>query len=210
MVIVVTADQIDSRSSRDLAGEAVDELNAAHADRLLLPADRTAGDEIQALVADGATAIAIALGLTRTGHWSVGIGIGSVREPLGDTVRESTGDAFIAARAAVDRAKKKSTRFAAVAAPAHPFAADIEALADLLLILRARRSDQGWEIRDLVTSGLTQAQAAIHIGITPQSASKRARAAELRAEDAAVAPLARLVDSLDRLVAPPAPDERAE
>ena len=196
-MIVITADQVDSRATADLATDTLAMLNADFARGLLLSADRTAGDEIQLLVRDGRTAVDVVLALTRAGRWSVGLGVGSVREPLGSSIRESTGDAFVAARSAVDRAKKKATRFAAAAEPRRTEAHDLEALVDLLLILRARRSEQGWEIHDLVTRGLTQADAASAIGITPQSASKRARAAELRAEDAAIEPLSRLVDTLD-------------
>ena len=201
-MIVITADQVDSRSTPDLGAATLDTLNEDFADHLLLPADRTAGDEIQLLVDDGRTAIGVVLALTRTGRWSVGMGFGTVRQPLGASIRESTGDAFVAARSAVDRAKKRQTRFAATAEPASPAARDLEALVDLLLILRARRSDQGWEMHDLVSKGLKQADAAMQIGITPQSASKRARAADLKAEDSAIAPLARLADALDAAFAP--------
>jgi hypothetical protein len=203
-VIVITADQVDSRSTPDLAGEALDALDRDFGEQFALPADRTAGDEIQMLVTSGDAAIRIVLALTRTRRWSVGLGVGSVREPLGETIRESTGDAFIAARSAVERAKRRATRFAVGAEPAMTLAADVEALVDLLLVIRSRRSEQGWEVHDLVTRGLTQADAALELGITPQSASKRARAADLRTEDAAVAPLARLLEQLDRAAAPAA------
>jgi hypothetical protein len=201
-MIVITADQVDSRSTPDLASETIAAINRDHADHLVLAADRTAGDEIQMLVDDGRAAIGLVLALTRTGRWSVGLGFGTVRQPLGASIRESTGDAFVAARSAVDRAKKRQTRFAAASEPPRPAARDFEALVDLLLILRARRSDQGWEMHDLVNRGLSQADAAMRIGITPQSASKRARAADLRAEEAAIAPLARLADAIDAAFAP--------
>ena len=201
-MIVITADQVDSRSTPDVAAATLEHLNDIFGTYLLLAADRTAGDEIQMLVDGGQTAIGIVLDLTRTGRWSVGLGIGHVREPLGASIRESTGDAFIAARSAVDRAKKKPTRFAAAAEPTRRGSHDLEALVDLLLVLRARRSAQGWEMHDLVTRGLSQADAAIELGITPQSASKRARAADLKAEEAAIAPLARLADALDSAYAP--------
>ena len=201
-VIVITADQVDSRGTPDAAAGALQLLNGTFGDTLVLPADRTAGDEIQLLVDTGRAALDIALVLTRGGRWSVGMGVGSVREPLGRDIRESAGDAFIGARSAVERAKKKTTRFAVVCRTAPAAAADVEALADLLLILRARRSAQGWAMHDLLARGLTQADAAAELGITPQSASKRARAADLRAEDAAIPPLARLVDALDPRFAP--------
>ena len=196
-MIVVTADQIASRSTPDIAGAAVDALNSDTTIRLILPADRTAGDEIQMLPATGSDAMAVILRLTRTGRWSVGCGIGSVRSPLGPSIRESTGDAFIAARDAVDRAKKRPTRFALETAPTTLDGADAEALTELLLVLRDRRSDEGWELYDLLVDGRTQADAAAQLGITPQAASKRAQAAELRAEEAVIGALARLFDRAD-------------
>jgi hypothetical protein len=171
-------------------------LRAVFDDQLVLAPERTAGDEIQLLVETGATALDIALWLARHGEWSIGLGIGSVRQPLGANIRESTGQAFIAARTAVERAKNQSTRFA-VECPAEPTrAADVEALTGLLLILRARRSAEGWELYDLVHQGLTQADAAARLKITPQSASKRARAAELKSDFAATAALGRLLNDL--------------
>jgi len=198
-MIVITADQIDSRSTADAAADALASLNTDSAVRLLLPADRTAGDEIQMLAASGSDALSIILGLTRSRRWSVGCGIGAVREPLPASVRESSGDAFVAARGAVDRAKKRPTRFALERLPSPSEGEGIEALIDLLLVIRDRRSEEGWELHDLLRSGLTQADAAARLGITPQAASKRARAAELRAEEAAIAPLARLIDVAGRI-----------
>jgi hypothetical protein len=196
-VIVVTADQVGSRENADLVGAMVGRLNDDLADQLVLPADRTAGDELQLLVSSGAAALTAILLMSREGVWSIGCGIGRVKQPLGAGIRESSGDAFVAARAAVDRAKKRPTRFALETEPASEPARDAEALLDLLLVLRGRRSAEGWELHDLLTTGATQAQAAARLGITPQAASKRARAAELRAEQAATGALARLLDTLD-------------
>jgi hypothetical protein len=196
-VIVLTADQVASRDNPDIVGAMVGRLNEEFAGRLLLPADRTAGDELQLLPADGGTALAAVLLMSRQGTWSIGLGIGAAKQPLGPSVRESSGDAFVAARAAVDRAKKRPTRFALETEPASEPAGDAEALVDLLLVLRGRRSAEGWELHDLLRTGATQAQAAAQLGITPQAASKRARAAELRAEQAATGALGRLLDTLD-------------
>jgi hypothetical protein len=66
-------------------------------------------------------------------------------------------------------------------------------------VIRARRSVEGWELYDLMTEELTQAQAADRLGISPQAASKRAKAAELRAERAAIAPLLRAMARLGTL-----------
>ncbi|RIJ53820.1 DNA-binding protein, partial [Clavibacter phaseoli] len=100
-MFVITADQKASRSDVDRAGTGRDDLAARYEGRLVLPVDRTSGDEVQALVADAATALDMVLVLTRAGHWSVGLGIGAVRTPLPRATREATGPAFIAARDAV-------------------------------------------------------------------------------------------------------------
>jgi hypothetical protein len=196
-MFVITADQVDSRSGPDLAAGALDDLNKRYRPRLALPVDRNAGDEIQALTADPRAAVDLVLDLTRTGTWSVGLGCGAVRTPLPDETREASGDAFIAARAAVTRAKRTATRFAASAVRDQQAAEDAEAILNLLLTIRAGRSAAGWELFDLVAAGLTQAEAGKRLGITPQSASDRARAGGIRVELAAIGPLTRLLESLD-------------
>jgi len=196
-MFVITADQVDSRSGPDLAADALDDLNERYRPRLALPVDRNAGDEIQALTDEPRTALDLLLDLTRTGTWSVGLGCGTVRTPLPDETREASGDAFIAARAAVTRAKRAATRFAANALVDTRAAEDAEALLNLLLTIRSARSTAGWELYDLVASGLTQAEAGKRLGITPQSASDRARAGGIRAELASIGPLTRLLASLD-------------
>jgi hypothetical protein len=198
-MFVVTADQVSSRTTADRVGATLRRIEAAFGGRLALPADRTAGDELQLLFASGPDALEACLTLDREHGWSIGVGVGSVRRPLPAGVRESAGGAFIAARAAVDRAKRRATRFAIAHETAHGAAADTQALVDLLLILRSRRSVQGWELYDLLESeGTTQADAAARLGITPQATSKRAQAAQLRAERAAIGPLSHLFGELDR------------
>jgi len=196
-MFVITADQVDSRGRPDIVAPVLAALNERSGDRLLLPVDRNAGDELQALTADAATAFDIVTTLARGDAWSVGLGIGEVRTPLPPHTREAGGDAFVAAREAVTRAKHTPTRFAAAAVAAPQPAADVEALIRLLLTLRAGRSEAGWELYDLVSSGLTQAEAGARLGITPQSASDRARAAGLRADLAAQPALVRLLQSAD-------------
>lgn len=196
-MFVITADQVDSRSRPDLVAPALAALNERSGERLLLPVDRNAGDELQALTADAATAFDIVTTLARGDAWSIGLGIGSVRTPLPDHTREAAGDAFVAARAAVTRAKRTPTRFAAEAIVSPQPAEDVESLVGLLLTLRAGRTRAGWELYDLVSSGMTQAEAGARLGITPQSASDRARAAGLRADLAAQPALVRLFESAD-------------
>ena len=73
----------------------------------------------------------------------------------------------------------------------------MEALIDLLLLTRSRRSPEGWELFDLIARGMTQADAAGALGITPQAASQRARAAGIRPEIAATPALAAALSRLD-------------
>ena len=188
-MFIITADQIDSTHLDDIAGETVNTLNERYGSELALPADRTAGDEIQVLASSATTALAVVLDLTRTGQWSVGCGVGAVRTPLPKNTREATGPGFIAARAAVGQAKGAQWRFALVT-EASLGSADPGPLIDLLLLLRSRRTREGWELFDLVAAGMTQADAAIELRITPQAASKRARAAGIRTELAAMPALA--------------------
>lgn len=194
-MFVITADQVDSRTTRDRVADALARL--ARRDDLALSPERTAGDELQVLTEHPSAALEIALDLTREGSWSVGCGVGPVQHPLGPSVRAATGGAFVAAREAVGRAKSSPTRFAVRdVAGEWPHA---QALIDLLLIVRERRTDEGWEIVDLLRDGSTQADAAERLGITPQAASQRARAAEWRAERAAVPALVEVLAALDRL-----------
>jgi hypothetical protein len=195
-MFIITADQIDSTHLADIAGEAVNTLNDRYGSELALQADRTAGDEIQALTSSATTALAIVLDLTRTGQWSVGCGVGAVRTPLPTNTREATGPGFVAARSAVGQAKGAQSRFALVTETSSE-SADPGPLVDLLLLLRSRRTREGWELFDLVAAGMTQADAAAELRITPQAASKRARAAGIRTELAAMPVLADLLASSD-------------
>ena len=195
-MFAITADQVDSRRQPDIAAETMRSLEIMLGEGLVLPVDRTAGDEIQLLITASDTALTAILALTRHGQWSVGCGIGSVNLPLPANAREAGGDAFVAARAAVNEAKKRDTRFA-LRSTAATDAADAEAFVDLLLQLRARRSAEGWEMCDLLVAGKSQAEAAKLLGITPQAASKRARAAALRLDFAARSPLERRLAAVD-------------
>ena len=198
---VLIADQIGSRGDVDRVAGALDALTTRFGPRYALAPERTAGDELQALTDDPACALETALHLLRSPHWRVGLGVGAVRLPLPPSVREASGSAFTSARAAVERAATRSTRFAAVGAesltdPVH----DWGALVDLLLAQRARWSEQGWELHDLLERDLTQAEAAAQLGITPQAASKRARAAGLRIDADARRALARLMTQVGATV----------
>ncbi|MFC8410586.1 MarR family transcriptional regulator [Arthrobacter sp. NPDC057259] len=67
--------------------------------------ERSVGDELQGVLQSPAEAVDTALHVLRDGHWYVGIGVGPVDQPLPASPREGSGPAFVAARAAVERAK---------------------------------------------------------------------------------------------------------
>lgn len=203
-MFAITADQIGSRERGDAAGDTRDRINSTFASELVLPADRNAGDEIQMLSASASATLEIILELSRDRQWSVGLGCGTVRTPLPAATREASGLAFFAARDAVNAAKKRRTH---VAVRAHALdnradtsaaaAGDIEAILDLLLIIRERRTAPGWELYDLVATGLTQQDAAERLRISAPAASSRAHAANIKAEAAALPALTKLLNDLD-------------
>jgi hypothetical protein len=231
-MFVITADQIDSRHDRDRAGEMIARLAADFGPAFLLPPDQTSGDEIQALLTDAATALDVVFALHRSGHWSIGLGIGPVRMPLPHSTRQASGAAFIAARAAVTRAKKADARFAldadgsgatvagASAARSNPAApagrepgvpvpgssagepilagTEVEALIATVLLLRQRRSPEGWAAVDLLRNGLSQVEIAGRLGITPAAVSQRIKSSLWRVEEAAHPALVRLMEDLEQ------------
>ncbi|WP_156760519.1 DNA-binding protein [Microbacterium karelineae] len=192
-MFIVTADQRDSQGGDDLVPAGIATVERTAADGLALPPERTAGDEIQAAITSADAALAVALALTRAENWSVGLGVGEAETPLPREVRAARGPAFVHARDAVERAKKAPTRLAISGDGAE----DAEALVRLLVELRDRRTDEGWEVHDLLAEGITQREAAERIGITEGAVSRRASTAALRAEEAAIPALARTLAALD-------------
>ncbi|GMM96365.1 DNA-binding protein [Microbacterium sp. MTN4-26] len=193
-MFVLTIDQRDSRRGADLVPAALDDLTELGGDGWAARPERTAGDEMQMATTDAALALRVLLTSTRSGAWSVGVGVGAVEAPLPRSVRAGRGAAFIAARDAVDRAKTTALRCAVSGGAA---AQDGEALVHLLVDVRDRRSDEGWEVYDLLAEGLTQREAAERLGISAGAVSLRAKAAALRLEEAAVPALVHVLERAD-------------
>jgi len=200
-MFVITADQIDSRHDRDRAGEMIVDLEAQYGEAFILPPDQTSGDEIQVLIRDAAATLDTILLLQRSGYWSIGIGIGDVRTPLPAATRQAAGSAFIAARHAVTRAKKADAH---VAIDMHDSdtslltVEQVEALLTMLLLLRQRRSKEGWEAVDLLEHGLSQIEIAGTLGISSAAVSQRVKSAQYRVEQTARPAIVRLLEHLDR------------
>lgn len=196
-MFVLTVDQEGSRR----VGDRVPDLLAAVRDApgLVLPFERTVGDEVQAVLADAELVVDLALRLLRMGGWSVGIGAGAVDEPLPASTRAGSGPAFVHARTAVDRAKVRSRPVpVAVAGADARAAADAEAVLTLLGAVVTRRSAAGWAVVDAVVELGTQDRVAARLGITQQAVSQRLRAGLWAAETAGRPVAARLLREGER------------
>jgi hypothetical protein len=201
---VLTVDQIKSRAQPDLVDVTLAGL--AEVDTLL-PFTRTVGDEFQGLVANPASVVDVTLSLMRTVAWHIGIGIGAVQQPLPSDARQARGPAFLAARSAVEAAKKQSTHVSVRSVPDHVEARDAEITFQLLIALQLRRSPHGWEAAGLMDRGHTQAAAASTLGITRQALSQRLQAAHWSLDRDARLVLARLLARAERATTPDSPSE---
>ncbi|MGY1808355.1 SatD family protein [Blastococcus sp. SYSU D00669] len=170
MPYVLTVDQRASRRGPDRVGDALRRLDGAVP--VLLPFERTAGDEFQGLLAEPADVVDVVLLLVRLGGWSIGVGAGPVQTPLPESTRAGAGPAYLSARRAIDAAKQRPFRLA-VRGAVPPEAADAQAVLTALAALVDRRSEQAWEAIELVEQGRTQSDAAAALGISRQAVGQR-------------------------------------
>jgi hypothetical protein len=166
---VLTVDQRGSRRSADRVPDVLASLSGVPT---VLRFERTAGDEFQGVLDDPAVVVDVVRRLVRDGGWSIGVGAGPVQTPLPGSTRAGAGPAFIAARSAVEAAKRRPVRVAVRGVVAEP-AADAQAVLTALAALVERRSEQAWEAIGLVEAGRTQAQAAAELGVTRQAVGQR-------------------------------------
>ena len=189
-MFVLTVDQRGSRHAPDRVPGLLAGLPTVPG--LVRSAERTVGDEVQAVLDDADGTVELVLHLMRLGEWSVGIGAGPVDEPLPASTREARGEAFVLARSAVDAAKSRNRPVPLAVRGADPVAAgDAEALLTLVGAVLARRTPAGWRAVDesrLAGDG-GQVAVAARLGITQQAVSERLRTA-LWAEEMAVRPAA--------------------
>jgi hypothetical protein len=179
---VVTADQKSSRTGDDAVPGLLRHLEEARtlAPRgPLLPFERTAGDEVQALFADADAVVDAVVQLLRQEQWWVGVGIGPVDGQPPSSARAGRGAAYLAAREAVESAKTTPAGICVIAGrpPAQPSARRAEAAAWLLASLLGRRTPEGWEVAELMDRGARQVDVAAKLGISPQAVSRRLRVA---------------------------------
>ncbi|TKV27936.1 MarR family transcriptional regulator [Arthrobacter sp. NamB2] len=203
-MFVLTIDQAGSRSTRDRVPDLLDLLQPISA---VLPWERSVGDEAQGVVAAAADVVDAVLLCLRDGDWYVGVGIGEVERPLPASPREGRGSAFVAARKAVDRAKKTGDRAPlAVEGPdGERGAAEAEGVLALLGRHVMDRSEAEWRILDLLQPGVRGTQTAVArvLGISPQAVSKAAARAAWHEEQAVRPAAARLLAWVDGALPPP-------
>ena len=191
-MFVMTVDQRGSRRHGDLVPDLLGRLarrwpgvvagsGVARPAGCVLPFARPVGDEVQGLLDDAAVVVEIALWTLRHGGWSVGIGAGSVEEPLADSARAGSGPAYVLARDAVEAAKSRQRVVPlAVRGAHHQAALDAEAVLTLVAATAGRRSVAGWTAIDALEAagaGARQEDVASDMGITQQAVSQRLRTA---------------------------------
>ncbi|MBA8804033.1 hypothetical protein FB382_002324 [Nocardioides ginsengisegetis] len=194
-VAVLTVDQRSSRLGPDLVPATVDALSGVP---MLLPFERTAGDEFQGVTDDPATLPRIVERLLREDAWNIGIGIGVIDDPAPETARAGRGPAYLAAREAVTTAKGSPWHLRVCGED--PDVRSLETTLWLWAAVLGRRTERGWEVADLVDgadSVLTYQEAAERLGVTQSAVSQRAQAAGIvegrRARELASALTARLL-----------------
>lgn len=169
-MFVMTVDQRKSTGAEDLIPrlEKLTEEEAGIA--FYRPFQRTAGDEAQAVFKDPQALLTLALRLSREGNWHLGLGAGAVNQPLPAHAREGSGEAYINARKAVERAKK-STGNIAYEGPGET-AGLIEAGLQLIMDLEEERRASWQQVGELADAGYTQQEIAEKTG-SYQSAVSR-------------------------------------
>ncbi len=176
MLAVMTMDQRGSRRDVDRVDELLAELSRGATAGLVLPFERTIGDEVQGVLDDPALVVDVTLRCSRSRRWTVGIGFGTIRTPLPESTRKARGTAFEHARDAVNRAKS-TTEAIAVEGPEATSSAYAEAVLRALAAVVRRRSPAGWQAVDLVAEGRSQSEVALLLGISKQAVSQRLHAA---------------------------------
>jgi hypothetical protein len=178
MPAVLILDQRMSRLGRDRVETWLTQANERYSEDLTLPFVRTVGDEMQALTSSPAALVGIVQEAVRDQGWWLGVGIGEVEEPLGYNARESRGEAFWLARAALEKAKNQRAARPFVLRSHSPetldaLAACLHALAFVVL----RRTDRQAEVADARRAGMSVSEIAEGRSVTVQGVYELLQAA---------------------------------
>jgi DNA-binding transcriptional ArsR family regulator len=179
MPAAILLDQRQSRGGQDLVEPWLRDMGDPSL-TFLLAFERTAGDEMEALIGDPATLTEVVLRALRTSAWWIGVGIGSVARPLPQSVRQSQGPAFVLARRAIQEAKARPERIRVLAEDRD--AGDLEAALLLMGVLFSRRHLPDSPVSQMRKSGLTIVQIADQLGVSKQAVSQQLRVARTEEE----------------------------
>lgn len=194
---VLTVDQQSSRTQPDRVPEL---LRAVEDVSTVLPFVRTVGDEAQAVLDSAPQVVRACIAIARAGQWSIGIGLGEVEHPLPDSSDQARGQAFIAARTAVETAKNSWSPLCVETATTSEDhvkdAQDAQTVLRLMFDLTARATDAQWQVIDALrnTPGASQTQIAEDLNISQQAVSKSLRAARAEGIMEAIDCAERLLD----------------
>lgn len=194
------ADQRGSRRGPDLVTALLDELNSPDQHwPTRLPFERTAGDEVQGLLASSTSLPPLIQHFGDTSEWSVGIGIGEATRPLPASTRAASGSAYLAARDAVESAKRAPGQVQVRSAPNYPDMSVLEAVIQGLYFVQRSRSHAGHEAVKFARQGHTGKATAAALNISPQAVSTRLRVAGWDEEQALMAAATTLTAKLEPL-----------
>lgn len=185
MPAAIFLDQRESRTKSDLVQEWLERVNADPSLSFLLPFERTAGDEMQALTQDPQTLAEVARRALETQAWWLGVGVGQIDLPLPTSVRESHGEAFTLGRQAIEAAKSPRAPGLQVIAEEDDRARRFEDALILLNDIYEKRPSGAAEVARLRRKGLKAEEIAQRLGISRQAVSKHLKAARWREEGAA-------------------------
>jgi len=172
-MFVLTIDQVASRRTADRIPELLAMLQDVP---VLLPFERTVGDEAQGVPASATAAAEAIRRVLRSGGWHIGIGCApDAQENLPTSVREGSGMAFVCAREAVEASKRLPVSLAVRV----PTVSNGEGTtADKTHASSAAKKG----VRAVARGGSADARNAVEVSPVPGGALDRAaRAAELQA-----------------------------
>lgn len=170
-MFVLTIDQVKSRDNADRVPTLLDILSDIPT---LAPFERTVGDEVQGVPRDAAAALDALRLCIRDGHWHCGLGIGAgnYSQDVHRRSSEASGEAFYAARQAVEASKKRTPSVAVKVPQDSALESNIDALLTLKMHVVAQRSQRQWEVIDALIAANSRAEAAASLGISPSAVSQ--------------------------------------
>lgn len=184
---VMTLDQRGSSRGEDIVPSTLRRLNElSQRDGLVLRFERTAGDEMQGTLSSPQAVVEVVTATLRADSWRIGIGVGEVTTPLPRSTRAARGTAYVAARAAIEAARTSPQHLSVVGAPGYGgldmvsfdrAITNAESALWLLTSLLRRRTPDGWQVVDLVNTGMSQREAAEQLEISASAVSQRLRRA---------------------------------